>query len=342
MKIIKYISIIILFFGIISCAPRPGTNTDEDADAPLSELGRLNSLIAVDSINDSLYRMRSLAYLDRNDINSALGDINKALQLNGRSVDNLITLSDIYLAMGQAGKVENSLLKAMEIDENHPALLFKVARFHLIMKDYPTTYAYIDKLLGIESYYPQAYFLRALALLEDRDTVKAVEDLQKVVAQDSEHADAYALLASLYRDSDAAMAIAYYSNALELRPGSMQLWYELALLYQQQGNTDDALAAYRKIPADDALLPMAMHNIGYIYMMNENRYDSAQHYFTASIACDSGFVNAWYNRGLAYELNGELQEARNDYRIVLKLEANYTRAVEALNRLDEKILQEAR
>ena len=62
-------------------------------------------------------------------------------------------------------------------------------------------------------------------------------------------------------------------------------------------------------------------------------------YFTKAILIDPDYFEAWYNRGYANELLGSFDKAKADYKQALSIEVNYPKAVDGLNRLDEKYRQ---
>jgi len=50
-----------------------------------------------------------------------------------------------------------------------------------VVKEYRATFEDVKKSISLDPVNPQAYFIRAIALLEKGDTVRAVDDLKKVV-----------------------------------------------------------------------------------------------------------------------------------------------------------------
>ena len=77
-------------------------------------------------------------------------------------------------------------------------------------------------------------------------------------------------------------------------------------------------------------------NIGYLYLVFDQRFDSALFYFDRSLSIDPQYVDALYNKGRTLEEMGKLNAARDIYQDVLKYRTNYDLAIEALNRLDRK------
>ncbi len=79
---------------------------------------------------------------------------------------------------------------------------------------------------------------------------------------------------------------------------------------------------------------MAHYNKGYVHLVYKEEYAEAVSAFSRAIEIDNEYTDAYYNRGFAYELMGDLAGARKDYERVLRMKVNDDKAVEGLNRLD--------
>ena len=67
-------------------------------------------------------------------------------------------------------------------------------------------------------------------------------------------------------------------------------------------------------------------------MFAYSNFAEAAEYFTKAIQCDSNFIEAWTNRGYAYELNGEKAKAHQDYTTAVNLDGTYSQALEGFER----------
>jgi tetratricopeptide (TPR) repeat protein len=307
----------------------------EAADTGKIILARLNSRIAEDAANPDLYNERANYYLIDHQFDNALKDVNKAISIDPKNPDYYITLSDIYLLMGQPQNTNDILLKALALDENNTRTLIKLAKLSLILKKHKETYGYVKRLLVIDEINPSAHYIRAIALLEQGDTTRAVEDLKKSIDQDQTYYEAYLQLGELYAMKKNPMAADYLKNALTIRPQSKEAYYMLGMFYQETGVYDKALETYQKLAMVDTSFRNPPYNAGYIYLVYLKDFPMAVKLFTEALKRDPAYYEAIYNRGLAYELMGNDANAREDYQRVLKIEVNYDKAIEALNRLDK-------
>ncbi|MFW5705885.1 MAG: tetratricopeptide repeat protein, partial [Bacteroidota bacterium] len=123
----------------------------------------------------------------------------------------------------------------------------------------------------------------------------------------------------------------------ELQPNTIEPYYQMALFFQNSGQTEKAVTTYNNILDIDPEHKFAVYNLGYINLVYLHNYQAAAEYFTNTIQIDPEYVQAWYNRGYSYELMGNEEFARKDYEKTLDLSRNYPRAIEGLNRLDEQV-----
>jgi len=307
----------------------------QDSDTTRMRLEMLNQQIEDDEGNPELYDRRAKSLLADRQFDKALKDVNKAISLDAKKADYYITLSDIYLLMGQPQNSREALIKAIGINPKDKGALLKLAKLYLIVKDYPNCYATVTQLLEIDNANASAYYTRAIGLLEQGDTIRAVDDLRQAVDKNQEFYEAYIQLGELYSIKRDPLAALYLQNALNIRPQSKEALYMLGLFYQENGQFEKAIATYHNLAKADTAFREVPYNIGYIHLVYLKDFHLAITYFTESLKKDPGYYQAYYNRGYAYELSGDYKKALEDYQRSLKIKVNYDKAIEGLNRLDK-------
>ncbi len=322
------------FLFLVSCGPGKEKGPVSAADSLRAVMAGLDREIAASPDKPDLYFKRAKGYMTEQSFDKALTDIRKAISLDGRNPGYYITLSDIYLLTGQPDQCGEALGKAYALDPLNNEVLVKLAKLALIMKDYPKSAEYVRQALEVKKVNPEAYFTRGIAALEQGDTAHAVADLLVTVDQDQRYFEAYAQLGDLYAVRNDPMTPAYYNNVLGVRPSSKEILYKLGMYYQENGQFEKAIGSYQRIMQLDTLFRNAPYNIGYIYLVYLNEYPKAVEYFTKATEADPAYFEAWYNRGYAYELSGNSAAAADDYRKALKIQVNYQKAVDALNRVE--------
>jgi tetratricopeptide (TPR) repeat protein len=332
-----FLTLLVALFLITSCGGRPkvAEKNKSGRDTLAVLLQDLSKKIADHPSDPDLLQQRSKYYLLDHQEKLAFEDITKAISLSPDKASLYITLSDVYLGMGKPDNCNEALLKAIALDpRNNPALI-RLSKLSLIIKDYKATFEYVKRALEVEPHNPQAYFTRALALLEKGDTVSAVEDFKRTVDQDQGFYDAYVELGELYSMRKDPVAADYLKNAIRIRPDSKEALYMLGMFYQETGKYEYALETYAKLEKVDSTFKDAAYNSGYIYLVYLRDFKKAASYFTTAMQRDPGYIEAMFNRGYAYELSREYSKAYQDYKHVLELKANYQKAIDGLNRIDK-------
>jgi len=331
-KSILFILVSLLF---VNC----NTNKDKKksvSNIPVDQITILTERISKDANNAELYNSRAKLYLAVNKINDALSDISKALQIYEKKADFYLTLSDIYLAMNQVTKCQDALVKALTLSPENVDAYLKFAELNLYLKKYEDTHKNADKAIELQELTPKAHFIKGFAYKEMGDSSKAVRSFMKTIEIEPEYYDAYMQLGLMFSNRNNKNAIDYFNSALNLKPKSIEAYYALAMYQQENGNPDAALKAYKSIIAIDPNYKEAFHNMGYVYLEYKQDYNEAIRNFTAAINIDKNYAEAHYNRGYTYELMKDVAKAKIDYKMAMSIRTNYQKAIEGMNRLDNK------
>ena len=323
---------------LVSCQGSGGREEKTADEQAASELYAIGERIRADSLDADAYYDRALYYLGQKHVNDALSDISKAIQLDEGSAAYFVVLSDIYLALNNIPSCLEALQKAEDLDPGNNDALLKQAELYLVLQDYPNVFNYTGKAISQEKHNPVAYFIRGYALMEIGDTAEAIRNYQAAIDLDQSYFNALMQLGIIYSVKNDPLAKDYFSRATEVDPNRPEAYYLLGLSYQTEEDFTRAAEAYEKLLAIAPDYKEGYYNLGYINLVYLNDYAAAAGYFSEAIALDPGYVDAYFNRGYCYELSGESELSGQDYRQALKLQPNYDRAVQGLNRLDRKML----
>jgi len=333
---------VFLFFGIClsSCQngqenKTKGGKIQEQADN--TQIQILDERLKADSLDPENYYLRSSYYLGQKDINKALADINKAIQLNDEKSDYFVLLSDIYLASARIPNCLESLKKAQSLDPGNNDALLKLAEVYLILKDYSNAFEYTKRALDHDRINPVAHFIRGYAYMEVGDTSLAIKNFQAAIDQDQDYYKAYIELGSLYFTLKDPLAGGYFQTAIRIEPNKPEGYYLLGMTYQEQENIPRAVETYERLLTISPDFKEALYNLGFVNLVYINDFEKAASYFTNVIMLDPGYADAYFNRGYSYELMGELKDARKDYLKALEIIPNYERSIMGLNRLDSTL-----
>ncbi len=237
-------------------------------------------------------------YRVSNDFTKAEAALKKALALEPDSEDTLITLADMYRDLGDArGAVD--LLERVTKKNAQPRLLALLGQSYEQARDYPKAVEAFRKALEMDK--GNLDFTRSLGqnLLNNEQYDEALKQFQRIVEAEPQDGAAFLRLGQIYRQKrQYDLALENFKKAQALSPDSMEVPYNLALLYETQGRTDDAVAVLKKL-LDETAKPAGaeytirektnraifVERLGFLYR-NEEKYTEAAGYFRQLIDLD--------------------------------------------------------
>ncbi len=332
--------LVLLFTSIWLLAACSESSNNRENKAPdetkevISELEILNKNIIKNGSNDAHFVERAKYYLNHQLADSAIRDIFFAIDINGKEPAHFVLLSDAYLVLGNPNKSKESLDKALLIDSKNKQALLKLATLYLYTKSYDESFKTIARLLQIDNINPEAYFIRGYGSMEKGDTIGAINDFKAAADQNQDYYDAYLQLGIVYSAQHNPLAVEYLNTAIKIRHDIIQPYYHLALFFQENNQTEKAVSTYQAILEIEPGFVYALYNLGYINLVYNKDFTKAIEYFTKVVEIEPTYAEAWYNRGWSYELAGNADLARKDYKKTLEVSTNFALAIEGLNRLD--------
>jgi superkiller protein 3 len=331
----KFPVFFILFISLLTSCNQFGKSA-KDNSVIVSPIQALNDSIVNDSLNVQLLNRRAQYFIREKQLNNALLDINKALKIDSKEPDLFLSLAEIYFQLGKNENCTSALLKVLELNPDETDAYNKLSQLNLLNQRFDIALGYNDKSLAIDKFNAKTLYVRGMVFLAKEDTLSAMRNF--LLARDikNDFYEALIQIGAIYNKQHNPLAGDYLKETVRLFPESAQSRYELALYLQENGNPNAAMAQY------DTMLIMfpsnkyVFFNIGYLYLVFDQRFDSALFYFDRSLSIDPQYVDALYNKGRTLEEMGKLNAARDIYQDVLKYRTNYDLAIEALNRLDRK------
>jgi tetratricopeptide (TPR) repeat protein len=341
-----FFQISILFFSLLltSCG-EPKTN-----DLPLipspqsdSEVAKLNTpeLKAVNeelkkNPNDpELYIKRSRIYIGLKEFNAALGDANRVMALDSSKAEHYLALADVYFASNKTRQAKDILERtAKKFPDNTDALL-KLGELYYFVKQYDNAMTFINSALKADENLAKGYYLKGSVFKELGDTAKAISSMNTAVEQDNKYYQAYIDLGLLYAARRNPLAFEYYDNALRLKVNDQDAMYNKAKLLQDLNKTEESLMLYEDLLKVNPNHSEALYNIGAIYLDRKKQTNKALDYFSKAIVTDPQYTEAYFARGVCFEMLKDYNNAKADYQMSLQITPNYEPSIEALNNLEK-------
>lgn len=333
MKII--IPVIILAILAISGCENTSSKKKSIQENSVDSVAVLTNLITKDSLNDELFTNRATHYLLRGNIDPALRDIQSALKINPEKPELFILLSDVYMVLGQTENSIASLKKAIKLNSKSEIPFLKLSEIYLLLKDQKTAINYANEAISLNRENPESYYLKALCLLEDRDTTQAITNFRISSNYNPNNYMTYMQLGAIYTSLNDSSSKIYFEKALELKANDERAMYYLGMYYQEHNQPYKAIEMYSTITEVYPGNKRAFYNMGYLYLVEFEDYKNAKQMFESAVLLSPTYVEAVYNLGRSLEAMGDYSGAREQYWKSLEILPNYPLAVQSLNRLDD-------
>lgn len=321
-----------LILTTVSCKQDKSNKTQEQGIPGDSIAAAISLRIQEDPENASLYFERAQRFLEIDQGQKALDDINTAIGLEPDNISYQLMLSDIYFSMGKARDCKSTLESIYNAHPENKEAILKLAELSFYFRKYDESSTYLDLAEELDKREPRIHFMRGFLNKEKGDTLAAVRNFMKTIEYDPEHFDANIQLGLLYAAKGDPLAINFYQNALKIRPKNIEALYNLGMYYQEQEDFNEAMAIYTEILDIDPTYKFALFNLGYIHV-ELKIYSEGAMYFNKAINADPLYLEGYYGRAYCFEMLGDVMNAQADYRKCLEIKPGYTPAMEGLNRI---------
>lgn len=159
-----------------------------------------------------------------------------------------------------------------------------------------------------EACYNLGYVQEELQLFDD-----AIDSYKMALELDPKDKDALINLGNCYMSlNDFEKAVRTYHAAIALEPSCVMTHYNLASAHHSA-----ATAAHDSAAA-------------------KGHYKSARDEFEAAIKLNENYADAYFNLGICYQDEGDVANARRNYKRALELQPGMTEALEAISALDSE------
>lgn len=343
MKNIVYIILGSVFFYACSSNTSSTENNDKTVDsavvtgAPISkELSDLNKAISSSPGNPSSYNDRAKYYVQHKQLDFALEDIAKGLQIDTTYMPLYNTLADYHLHKGEPAQAKAALDKALKVNPKSYMTHVKLGELYYLVKKYDLAFEKINDGLKINKYYSDAYFWKGMIYRERKDNARALSNFMTAVEQDPDNFKAYMQMGLLSIETGKKDALDHFNAAIKIRPNSTEGFYARAYYYQTNKELDKAIQDYTSVVNIDSTYVNAHYNLG-IIRYELRVIDLAFQDFSKVISLNPKYAEAYYMRGLCEEAKNKNQEAISDFEFAVSLKNDYGLAKQAITRVNNTL-----
>jgi tetratricopeptide (TPR) repeat protein len=271
---------------------------------PDEKIALMTKIIELNPKPGYYYIHRAMAYLDKQEYQKAVTDLDKAIA----------SLTNSFIAYNLRGLAYDGL------DKQSKAL------------------ADFSQAVSINPGYAEAYCNRGLVYFENKDYDKALKDYERALSLNPNLAKAYSNRGSLFAfQGKLDQALEDYNKAISLDPKLLEAYLNRGNLYVRQKKYDLALADFSNA------LPLNWRNAdtyngrGEAFLARNDPISAIQD-FNQAILLNPKYGKAYKNRGIAYMEAGSetYAKALHDFGQAISLNPDQAETYELRGRLYEK------
>ena len=234
----KFSLLIITIIALFSCNV-PEKNQNFTKTDSITTIESITEKIRKDPKNISLLTQRASLFLQKNQAQNAINDLEVAISIDSLQPQIYFDLSEAY--------IKEWLENALKLFPDSADVHIKLAQLHLFVKEYVKSMQYLAKAEELNNNKADIYFLKGIIYKEMADTNKALENFQIAKTLNPDYYDAYIMLGNLLSTRKDSNAVYFYKNAINLIPMSSEAHYNLGYYYQSINNTEKAINEYNTI-----------------------------------------------------------------------------------------------
>ena len=216
---------------------------------------QIRTSIALKHMNDSIKLVRigaaqlvlgidetNFSGTDRINMNRSVEEFETMLFASADFSSGRMQLGDYYLQKGDYNNGIKHYKMALQKDSLLTPVYSNLATTYSMVKDYTNANETLDTWIQLEPKLGRPHFLKALLNFESGNTTIAVSELELAIKLDpNDTRSMYNLATYYYQDNkDLKLAERYAKKALRIEPENQDYKYLLALIYQNQGQTEKA------------------------------------------------------------------------------------------------------
>ena len=334
--VIRYFYCLIFIVTFVSCNKPYGQDEMVAEDFPDS----LNypQILEIEDEDDAFqyYRLARLKYSQKK-YGEAINYAREAINLDEQNAIFYYLLARLLAIEGYYAEALDNALKSYSLGYVNPDLQVLIAQQYYELGQAPEGEQYLDVALKKRPRDAKINFIRAVIYLQENDTLRGMQWLNKTIALDSTYNEAYQRKAEIFMArGQVEQAIEQLEIAYAIKPRNQEDIYTIATLHLQLENYNEAdLWLKRLLNLDEN------HLSAYLQLsqvkLDQRQYDSARYYANLALEIDENFNDARLLIARSYDRQYRYQQALAVYRDIVARDPDFEIAVNEMELLEKKI-----
>jgi tetratricopeptide (TPR) repeat protein len=283
--------------------------------------------------NAVAYYNRGNAYKAKGDLDRAIADYNKAIEIDLRYAHAYNNRGIIYKDRGDLDRAMADYNRAIDINPQYALAYNNRGIAYKAKGDNDRAMADYNRAIDIDPQYALAYTNRGIIYKDRGDLDRAISDYTRAIDLDPKQAVAYNSRGLAYRaKGDSDRAISDYTRAIDLDPKQAVAYNNRGISYKTKGDSDRAMADYNRAIDINPQYALAYSNRGIIYK-DRGDLDRAMADYNKALEIDPKLAFAYRNRGNTYRVKDDLDRAIADFNKGIELDPKLSGAHLGLGRV---------
>ncbi len=337
MNIFKIIIFLLSITLLVNCnfGKKEEVSNDELSfkDVRYPELNALNDAIEDDADNGELYYKRAKVYLRIHQINLALTDVSKAIQLDNIKAPYYALLATIYQKIKKPTLALNAAKKCEALNWQSGELPILLAQIYLELKDVKNTRFYLDKANQTAPQHVDIIVLEGKLAGLSGDSIAALKYFFLALDKEAKNEEALTEISLAFdRQNKEDSSMIFILRGMKANPRNPFFLYQMGQLLAKNKQFSAAQECYLGAIEVDSSYHLASQKVADHFVKQENFIEALKWYIrTIQFAPNS--VPANLEAATVLEKLGRERDAISYYRNIMVVDPSHTKAKTAYERL---------
>lgn len=289
------------------------------------------TVLKLDSTCYEAHYMLAVLFYDKQAFGAALHELDEVKKRRPFDPQSLALEGKIHYFLSDYARAEQFLKRAISLGQTDNQNLYFLALTLNQNRAYNASLYYFNELLKLDSTAGQYWTGRGNVFMGMEKYADAVDDFKQSLTLDSSQIETRVTLIQLLNTIDrSAESVEYITEGLKISQGEDRL--QLLLLqgnyYRQQGKYDQSDEAFSAAYTIDRNNPLVLTYQSSL-LIDMEEFDKAVVKCNEALEIDPTLTEAYFNRGIAYEMLRDIDQACSDWQQAFILGSQ--KAIEYLN-----------